>query len=77
MAGCPEWDVAELLRHTGQVHRFWTRIADGSVTDPSDNVATASAAGGTAAGTAAGAAVGTAAGAGAAGASSCPGVAAA
>ncbi|GAA1153439.1 maleylpyruvate isomerase family mycothiol-dependent enzyme [Kitasatospora gansuensis] len=42
VAGCPEWDVAELLRHTGQVHRFWTRIADGSVTDPSDNVATAS-----------------------------------
>ncbi|MER5865993.1 maleylpyruvate isomerase family mycothiol-dependent enzyme [Kitasatospora sp. NPDC002040] len=34
VTGCPDWDVAELLWHTSRVHRFWTGIADGSVTDP-------------------------------------------
>jgi uncharacterized protein (TIGR03083 family) len=24
---CPEWDVAELIRHTGGVHRFWGTVA--------------------------------------------------
>jgi uncharacterized protein (TIGR03083 family) len=23
---CPEWDVAELVWHTGAVHRFWTEV---------------------------------------------------
>lgn len=31
--GCPEWTVADLVDHTGEVHRFWIQIA-GGVTDP-------------------------------------------
>lgn len=31
---CPDWTLDDLLFHTGTVHRFWTRIADGTLTDP-------------------------------------------
>ncbi|HUQ39091.1 MAG TPA: maleylpyruvate isomerase family mycothiol-dependent enzyme [Acidimicrobiales bacterium] len=27
VVACPGWDVAELLWHVGEVHRFWTRTA--------------------------------------------------
>ncbi|WP_441249314.1 maleylpyruvate isomerase family mycothiol-dependent enzyme [Kitasatospora sp. McL0602] len=32
---CPDWTVAELLRHTGRVHRFWTAMAEQALADPS------------------------------------------
>ncbi|MFJ8041762.1 maleylpyruvate isomerase family mycothiol-dependent enzyme [Kitasatospora sp. NPDC096147] len=32
--GCPGWTFGDLLDHTGTVHRFWTGIADGTLTDP-------------------------------------------
>ncbi|MDH6575390.1 maleylpyruvate isomerase family mycothiol-dependent enzyme [Kitasatospora sp. MAP5-34] len=32
---CPEWTVADLVGHTGSVHRFWAAIASGELTDPS------------------------------------------
>ncbi len=32
---CPDWTVADLVRHTGTVHRFWAAIASGELTDPS------------------------------------------
>ncbi|MFI6446755.1 maleylpyruvate isomerase family mycothiol-dependent enzyme [Kitasatospora sp. NPDC050543] len=31
---CPEWTVADLLWHTGEVQRFWTRIANGELSGP-------------------------------------------
>ena len=31
---CPEWDVAELIRHTGGVHRFWGVVASKQLDDP-------------------------------------------
>ena len=31
---CPEWDVAELLRHMGGVHRFWGAVATNQLDDP-------------------------------------------
>ncbi|MFI5529562.1 maleylpyruvate isomerase family mycothiol-dependent enzyme [Kitasatospora sp. NPDC051853] len=31
---CPDWTLGDLLFHTGTVHRFWTAIADGTLTDP-------------------------------------------
>jgi len=33
---CPEWNVAELLEHMGEVHRFWAEIARRGVTDPKE-----------------------------------------
>lgn len=33
---CPEWDVAELLWHTGQVHCFWRSIASGEIGGPDE-----------------------------------------
>ncbi|HKS47276.1 MAG TPA: maleylpyruvate isomerase family mycothiol-dependent enzyme [Amycolatopsis sp.] len=30
---CPEWDVAELVWHTGEVHSFWREIATGGTPD--------------------------------------------
>ncbi|GAA2135659.1 maleylpyruvate isomerase family mycothiol-dependent enzyme [Kitasatospora kazusensis] len=32
---CPEWTVADLVGHTGAVHRFWTAVGSGELTDPS------------------------------------------
>src|SRR5687768_15499418 len=31
---CPGWDVAELVWHTGGVHRFWSAIAREALQDP-------------------------------------------
>lgn len=33
--GCPEWTVADLVRHTSSVHRFWAAIASREPADPS------------------------------------------
>lgn len=33
---CPEWNVADLVWHTGEVHHFWRAIASGEVRDPED-----------------------------------------
>ncbi len=30
---CPDWDLAELVRHTGQVHRWVTRIIETAATE--------------------------------------------
>ncbi|MGH2735458.1 MAG: maleylpyruvate isomerase family mycothiol-dependent enzyme [Actinomycetota bacterium] len=35
--GCPEWNVADLVDHIGEVHRFWGQIAGGT-TNPRDTV---------------------------------------
>jgi uncharacterized protein (TIGR03083 family) len=32
--GCPGWDVADLVWHTGGVHHFWGSIARGALQDP-------------------------------------------
>lgn len=32
---CPGWDVRELVRHTGGVHRFWGQIVAEQLDDPS------------------------------------------
>jgi uncharacterized protein (TIGR03083 family) len=32
---CPGWDVAELVWHLGEVHRFWSEIVERRLTDPS------------------------------------------
>jgi uncharacterized protein (TIGR03083 family) len=34
---CPEWAMRDLVEHTGEVHRFWTKIAIG-IGDPQDVV---------------------------------------
>lgn len=31
---CPEWDVADLVWHTGEVHHFWGEIAGRRLQDP-------------------------------------------
>ena len=31
---CPEWNMADLLWHVGEVHHFWRSIAAGRVKDP-------------------------------------------
>ncbi|MER8184739.1 maleylpyruvate isomerase family mycothiol-dependent enzyme [Kitasatospora sp. NPDC094015] len=31
---CPDWNVADLLFHTGEVFGFWRRIADGELAGP-------------------------------------------
>lgn len=31
---CPEWTMADLLWHVGEVHHFWRAIASGAVQDP-------------------------------------------
>ncbi|MFJ6137578.1 maleylpyruvate isomerase family mycothiol-dependent enzyme [Kitasatospora sp. NPDC092286] len=31
---CPGWRGADLLWHVGEVYRFWTRVAEGEITDP-------------------------------------------
>lgn len=33
---CPEWNVRELIRHTGGVHRFWGQVAEKALNDPKD-----------------------------------------
>lgn len=33
---CPEWDVADLLWHTGEVHLFWRSIASGRISGPAE-----------------------------------------
>jgi uncharacterized protein (TIGR03083 family) len=38
VAGCPGWTVAEVVRHTGEVHRFWQQVADRRLRDPSEVV---------------------------------------
>ena len=32
---CPDWNMADLVRHTGEVHRFWDAIARQGLQDPS------------------------------------------
>jgi uncharacterized protein (TIGR03083 family) len=32
---CPGWDVAELVWHLGEVHRFWSEVVERRLTDPS------------------------------------------
>jgi uncharacterized protein (TIGR03083 family) len=32
--GCPDWDVRELVVHTGRVHRFWHQIAERGLQAP-------------------------------------------
>ena len=32
--GCPDWDVAELVWHTGEVHHFWQEVANRGLQDP-------------------------------------------
>jgi uncharacterized protein (TIGR03083 family) len=34
VAGCPGWDVAELVWHVTEVHYFWADIVAGSLADP-------------------------------------------
>jgi uncharacterized protein (TIGR03083 family) len=31
---CPEWDMADLVWHIGEVHHFWASVAHGPITDP-------------------------------------------
>ncbi len=33
---CPDWAVADLVWHTGEVHRFWTTVAERRVADPNE-----------------------------------------
>jgi hypothetical protein len=33
--GCPGWMVADVVRHTGEVHRFWPQVAGRRLRDPS------------------------------------------
>jgi uncharacterized protein (TIGR03083 family) len=35
VSGCPGWTVADVVRHTGQVHRFWHQVADRRLQDRS------------------------------------------
>lgn len=37
---CPEWSLADLVWHMGEVHWFWGSIAEGRLTDPSQAEAT-------------------------------------
>ncbi|MFB8761577.1 maleylpyruvate isomerase family mycothiol-dependent enzyme [Nocardiopsis alba] len=32
--GCPEWTMADLVWHVGEVHHFWRTIASGALADP-------------------------------------------
>lgn len=34
--GCPGWSVQDLVVHTGEVHRFWSQIAERRLQDPRD-----------------------------------------
>ncbi|MEE2055738.1 maleylpyruvate isomerase family mycothiol-dependent enzyme [Nocardiopsis tropica] len=36
---CPDWTVADLVRHVGATHHFWRSIVTGEATDPRDHVA--------------------------------------
>ena len=36
---CPEWSVADLVRHLTEVHWFWGTIADGTLSEPPDEAA--------------------------------------
>lgn len=31
---CPEWSVADLVWHIGEVHEFWGQVVEGGITDP-------------------------------------------
>jgi uncharacterized protein (TIGR03083 family) len=33
---CPDWSVADLVRHVWDVHSFWGQIVERSLTDPAD-----------------------------------------
>ncbi|MCX5213736.1 maleylpyruvate isomerase family mycothiol-dependent enzyme [Kitasatospora sp. NBC_00240] len=35
---CPDWTVADLVRHTGVVHRFWRLVAAGEIAGPGEHV---------------------------------------
>jgi len=34
---CPDWSVADLVRHLTEVHWFWATIAEGSLPEPPDD----------------------------------------
>ncbi|MFC9326065.1 maleylpyruvate isomerase family mycothiol-dependent enzyme [Kitasatospora sp. NPDC057015] len=36
---CPEWTVADLVWHTGVVHRFWWLVASGGIAGPEEHSA--------------------------------------
>jgi uncharacterized protein (TIGR03083 family) len=36
IASCPDWDMADLVWHIGEVHRFWGTVADRHLTDPGE-----------------------------------------
>jgi len=33
VAGCPGWDVRDLVAHTGEVHRFWSQVVERRLQD--------------------------------------------
>ncbi|MDH6125648.1 maleylpyruvate isomerase family mycothiol-dependent enzyme [Kitasatospora sp. GP82] len=35
---CPGWTIADLVWHTGEVHWFWTLIANGELSSPDDYI---------------------------------------
>jgi uncharacterized protein (TIGR03083 family) len=34
---CPEWNVRDLVAHTGEVHRFWSQIVERRLQDPGES----------------------------------------